>query len=194
MPVILPLVLQSVWPACLPFRPPQGLAGRPWAPGCWAPLSDPQSSRILLLCCSLWPLFLSCPSAVHSCQPHRASSTLMLIVALPTCLMLTLNELSCRVAIFLLSFIPYITSSLLFLDFPWPTCSIPDPLPLKVVSMFPRSFCCVWGDRWGSQTLTFQLHVHLQSCPFSLPAQLVLSVPGNESAFNDWALIWVEET
>lgn len=32
MPVILPLVLQSVWPACLPFRPPQGLAGCPQAP------------------------------------------------------------------------------------------------------------------------------------------------------------------
>lgn len=37
MPVILPLVLQSVWPACLPFRPPQGLAGRPRAPDCCPP-------------------------------------------------------------------------------------------------------------------------------------------------------------
>lgn len=66
MPVILPLVLQSVWPACLPFRPPQGLAGLPWVPGCWPPPSYPQSSRVLL---PLVPRGF-CPSAVlllHVC-------------------------------------------------------------------------------------------------------------------------------
>lgn len=60
MPVILPLVLQSVWPACLLCGPPQGLPGHPLAPSSWPPLLIPRAPEF----CSI---FLPCglsPSAV----------------------------------------------------------------------------------------------------------------------------------
>lgn len=50
------------------------------------------------------------------------------------------------------------------------------------------------GDLWRTRFLTLLLCALLKSCPFSLSSRLVLSVPGNESVFNDGALIWVEET
>lgn len=67
MPVILRLVLQSVWPACLPFGPPQGLAGHPYALSCHPPTLAPQSCRVLLPFAS-WGLWLNVwmPASVAS--------------------------------------------------------------------------------------------------------------------------------
>lgn len=87
MPVILPLVLQSVWPACLPFRPPQGLAGRPWAPGCWPPLLIPQGAFPCLPVAFVPQLSFSC-TFVHSClqSPSSAPACLTVPFDSPNCL------------------------------------------------------------------------------------------------------------
>lgn len=56
MPVILQLVLQSVWPACLTLRPPPGPHRPSLCPKLLhPPISDPQSSRDLPLFAAFIP-------------------------------------------------------------------------------------------------------------------------------------------
>lgn len=178
MPVILPLVLQSVWPACLPFRPPQGLAGRPWAPGRCPPFWFPRATEFFfsMLPAAFVPQlsFFHCTS-VQSFQPHRPSSThsqfMLICVERSTCLILK-DAPICITALF--SWFLFLKSLQYFLSFAHyfsrSLCFIPDT-SLKHWLKLLSCWCLrsVWSDRWGSPTLTFQLCVRWQSCPCSLP-------------------------
>lgn len=154
MPVILPLVLQSVWPACLPFRPPQGLAGRPWAPGRWPPFWSPEL-RSSSSPCSLQPSSLSCPfccASVHSCLPHRplcACSRLVLVFAELPPVWHQNTSPSCLLGVYPLDFFTKIfnTIALWFLLAHMP---YPQPIALNLVEVVPASepsLCLRWPVR-----------------------------------------------
>lgn len=80
MPVILLLVLRSVWPVSLPLGPPQGLTGRPRAPRSRAlprpSLSHPKSSTVFFsprgLCLSAAPRGCVRPLPVGTQSRHLA--------------------------------------------------------------------------------------------------------------------------